>query len=196
MIIGLTGGIASGKTTVSDFLKAKGFLVLDADKIAKDISEQEEIKKEIVLNFGKEILDSSLNIDRKKLKKIVFEDKKKLEKLNKIIHPRVYNFFEKIRKEKKIEGLEKIIVFDVPLLFESGIDKLCDKILLICTGRELKIKRIIKRDNIEDSLAQKIIDSQLSDEEKIKKADIVIENNGSIDELYKKIERFCESLWK
>lgn len=194
MIIGLTGGIASGKTTVSAFLKAKGFLVLDADKIAKDISEQEEIKKEIVLNFGKEVLDSSLNIDRKKLKKIVFEDKKKLEKLNKIIHPRVYNFFEKIRKEKKIEGLEKIIVFDVPLLFESGIDKLCDKTLLICTGRELKIKRIIKRDNIDEILAQKIIDSQMSDEEKTKKADIVIENNGSIDELYEKIERFCESL--
>lgn len=194
MIIGLTGGIASGKTTVSAFLKAKGFLVLDADKIAKDISEQEEIKKEIVLNFGKEILDSNLNIDRKKLKKLIFEDKKKIERLNRIIHPRVYNFFEKVRKDKIKENSEEILIFDVPLLFESGIDELCDKTLLICTSRELKIKRITKRDNIDEILAQKIIDSQMSDEEKTKKADIVIENNGSIDELYEKIERFCESL--
>lgn len=194
MIIGLTGGIASGKTTVSNFLKAKNFLVLDADKIAKEISEQEAIKREIVISFGEKILDSNSNIDRKKLKKIIFEDKKELVKLNNIIHPEVYNFFEKIAKEKRLENSEKIIIFDVPLLFESGIDKLCDKILLIWTSREKRIKRIMKRDNIKSSLAEKIIDSQMSDEEKIKKADIVIENNGSIDELYKKIERFCENL--
>lgn len=194
MIIGLTGGIASGKTTVSNFLKAKGFLILDADKIAKEISEREEIKKEIVISFGEKILDNNSNIDRKKLKKIIFEDKKKLEELNSIIHPEVYKFFEKISKEKKLENLEKIIIFDVPLLFESGIDKLCDKILLIWTSRDKRIERIMKRDSIESSLAQKIIDSQMSDEEKIKKADIVIENNGSIDELYRKIERFCENL--
>lgn len=194
MIIGLTGGIASGKTTVSSFLKAKNFLVLDADKIAKEISEQEAIKREIVISFGEKILDSNSNIDRKKLKKIIFEDKKELAKLNSIIHPEVYKFFEKTAKEKRLENSEKIIIFDVPLLFESGIDKLCDKILLIWTNRERRIKRIMERDNIESSLAEKIIDSQMSDKEKIKKADIIIENNGSIDELYKKIERFCENL--
>lgn len=191
MIIGLTGGIASGKTTVSSFLKAKGFLIFDADKIAKEILEQEEIKKEIVFNFDEEILDNNLEIDRKKLKNIIFKDKKKLEKLNGIIHPRVYKFFEKISKGQK---LEELVIFDVPLLFESGIDKLCDKTLLIWASRDIRIERIMKRDNIEYSLAQKIIDSQMSDEEKMKRADVVIENNGSIDELNEKVERFCENL--
>lgn len=192
MIIGLTGGIASGKTTVSNFFKEKGFLVFDADKIAKDISEQKEVTEEIILHFGKEILDENLKIDRKKLKNIIFKDKKKLETLNKIIHPKVYSFYKDIKKNKKL----KKVVFDVPLLFESGIDKLCDRVLLVVANREIKIDRIMKRDNISQELAEKIIDSQMSDEEKIKKADIVIENNEDIEKLLRKIERFCEFLWK
>lgn len=192
MIIGLTGGIASGKTTVSNFFKEKGFLVFDADKIAKDISEQKEVVEEIILHFGKEILDENLKIDRKKLKNIIFKDKKKLETLNKIIHPKVYSFYKDIKKNKKL----KKVVFDVPLLFESGIDKLCDRVLLVVANREIKIDRIMKRDNISQELAEKIIDSQMSDEEKIKKADIVIENNEDIEKLLRKIERFCEFLWK
>lgn len=190
MIIGLTGGIASGKTTVSNFFKEKGFLVFDADKIAKDISEQKEVVEEIILHFGKEILDENLKIDRKKLKNIIFKDKKKLETLNKIIHPKVYSFYEDIKKDKNL----KKVVFDVPLLFESGIDKLCDRVLLVVANREIKIDRIMKRDNISQELAEKIIDSQMSDEEKIKKADIVIENNEDIEKLLIKIERFCEFL--
>lgn len=192
MIIGLTGGIASGKTTVSNFFKEKGFLVFDADKIAKDISEQKEVVEEIILHFGKEILDENLKIDRKKLKNIIFKDKKKLETLNKIIHPKVYSFYEDIKKDKNL----KKVVFDVPLLFESGIDKLCDRVLLVVANREIKIDRIMKRDNISQELAEKIIDSQMPDEEKIKKADIVIENNEDIEKLLRKIERFCEFLWK
>ena len=193
MIIGLTGGIASGKTTVSNFLKSKGYLVFDADNIAREISELEEIRDEIVLNFGKEMLDENFKINRKKLKSLIFQDRKKIQKLNEIIHPRVYKFYEKIRYSSDLK--EKNIFFDVPLLFESGIDKFCDKTLLILANRETKIERIMKRDNIEKDLAEKIIDSQMTDEEKIKKADIVIENNSSIDDLIRKMERFCENLW-
>ena len=192
MIIGLTGGIASGKTTVSNFLKSKGYLVFDADNIAREISELEEIRDEIVLNFGKEMLDENFKINRKKLKSLIFQDRKKIQKLNEIIHPRVYKFYEKIRYSSDLK--EKNIFFDVPLLFESGIDKFCDKTLLILANRETKIERIMKRDNIEKDLAEKIIDSQMTDEEKIKKADIVIENNSSIDDLIRKMERFCENL--
>lgn len=192
MIIGLTGGIASGKSTVSKYLVEKGFKVYDADKIAKDISEKKSVQEEIILTFGNKILDKNGNIDRKKLKEIVFENKEKLEKLNGIIHPKVINFYKEL-KEKKTD---KVIIFDVPLLFESGIDKFCDKILVVISDYEIQLNRIIERDKINRELAEKIIRSQLSNEERIKKADVVIENNSNLEDLFKKVERFCETIWR
>ena len=192
MIIGLTGGIASGKSTVSKYLVEKGFKVYDADKIAKDISEKKSVQEEIILTFGNKILDKNGNIDRKKLKEIVFENKEKLEKLNGIIHPKVINFYKEL-KEKKTD---KVIIFDVPLLFESGIDKFCDKILVVISDYEIQLNRIIERDKINRELAEKIIKSQLSNEERIKKADVVIENNSSLEDLFEKVERFCETIWR
>ena len=190
MIIGLTGGIASGKSTVSKYLAEKGFKVYDADKIAKDISEKKSVQEEIILTFGNKILDENRNIDRKKLKEIVFENKEKLKQLNAIIHPKVIDFYRKL-KEK---NTDETIIFDVPLLFESGIDKFCDKILVVISDYDVQLNRIVERDNIDKELASKIIKSQISNEERIKKADIVIENNTSLEELYEKVERFCEKI--
>ena len=192
MIIGLTGGIASGKSTVSKYLAEKDFKVYDADKIAKDISEKKSVQEEIILTFGNKILDKNGNIDRKKLKEIVFENKEKLKRLNAIIHPKVIDFYKEL-KEKKTD---KVIIFDVPLLFESGIDKFCDKILVVISDYEIQLNRIIERDKINRELAEKIIKSQLSNEERIKKADVVIENNSNLEDLFKKVERFCETIWR
>ena len=192
MIIGLTGGIASGKSTVSKYLAEKGFNIYDADKIAKDISEKKSVQEEIISTFGNKILDKNGNIDRKKLKEIVFENKEKLEKLNDIIHPKVINFY----KELKEKNTDEVIIFDVPLLFESGIDKFCNKILVIISDYEVQLNRIVERDKINRELAEKIIKSQLSNEERIKKADVVIENNSNLEDLFKKVERFCETIWR
>ena len=192
MIIGLTGGIASGKSTVSKYLAEKGFKVYDADKIAKDISEKKLVQEEIIATFGDKILEENRNIDRKKLKEIVFEDKEKLKQLNAIIHPKVIDFYKKL-KEK---NTDEIIIFDVPLLFESGIEKFCDKILVVISDYEIQLNRIVERDKIDRELASKIIKSQLSNKERIKKADVVIENNSSLEDLFEKIERFCEEIWK
>ena len=192
MIIGLTGGIASGKSTVSKYLAEKGFKVYDADKIAKDITEKKSVQEEIITTFGDKILDENGNVDRKKLKEIVFEDKEKLKQLNAIIHPKVIDFYKKL-KEK---NTDEIIIFDVPLLFESGIDKFCDKILVVISDYEIQINRIVERDKIDRELASKIIKSQLSNEERIKKADVVIDNNSSLEDLFEKVERFCERIWK
>ena len=192
MIIGLTGGIASGKSTVSKYLAEKGFNIYDADKIAKDISEKKSVQEEIILTFGNKILDENRNIDRKKLKEIVFENKDKLEKLNGIIHPKVIDFY----KELKEKNTDEVIIFDVPLLFESGIDKFCDKILVIISDYKIQLNRIVERDKIDRELAEKIIKSQLSNEERIKKADVVIENNSSLEDLFEKVERFCETIWR
>jgi len=176
MIVGLTGGIASGKSTVSKYLAEKGFKVYDADKIAKDISEKKLVQKEIILNFGDKILTEDGKVDRKKLKEIV--------------HPKVIDFY----RELKEKNIDKTIIFDVPLLFESGIDKFCDKILVVISDYDVQLNRIVERDNIDKELASKIIKSQISNEERIKKADIVIENNTSLEELYEKVERFCEKI--
>ena len=190
MIIGLTGGIASGKSTVSKYLAEKGFKVYDADRIAKNISEKKSVQEEIILTFGNEILDENGNVDRKKLKEIVFENKEKLKQLNAIIHPKVIDFY----KELKEQNTDKIIIFDVPLLFESGIDKLCDKILVVISDYEIQLNRIVERDKIDRELASKIVKAQLSNEERIKKADVVIENNSSLEDLFEKVERFCEEI--
>ena len=192
MIIGLTGGIASGKSTVSEYLAEKGYKVYDADKIAKNISEKKSVQEEIILNFGNKILDENGNVDRKRLKAIVFENKDKLNKLNGIIHPKVIDFYRNL-KEK---NTDEILIFDVPLLFESGIDKFCDKILVVISDYEIQLNRIVERDKIDRDLASKIIKSQISNEERIKKADMIIENNSSLEELLKKVERFCETIWK
>ena len=192
MIIGLTGGIASGKSTVSKYLAEKGFKVYDADKIAKDISEKKSVQEEIILTFGDKILEENRNIDRKKLKEIVFKNKEKLKQLNAIIHPKVIDFY----KELKEQNPDEIIIFDVPLLFESGIDKFCDRILVVISDYEIQLNRIVERDKIDRELASKIIKSQLSNKERIKKADVVIENNSSLEDLFEKVERFCETIWR
>lgn len=191
MILGLTGGIASGKSTLSNIFRELGIKIVDADKIAKDISEREDVLLEIKNIFGNGVFDKNGVLDRKKLKNKVFSDKSKLKKLNDIVHPKVWNEFKKI-KEKTAKN--DIIIFDVPLLFESGMDKMCDKVLLIYINKELQIKRMLERDGIDRELALKIINSQMSLEEKISKSHLKIENSGTIEDLRIKAKKIYEEL--
>ena len=185
MIVGLTGGIASGKSTVSNILKKFDIYIADADKIAKDLGNREDVIKEIQEKISKDILDDKNNIDRAKLKNIVFSDKTKLKVLNSIFHPKIK---EELKKIKLNSSKNDIIIFDVPLLFETDIYKMCDKNILVYVDEEIQIQRLILRDKITRELAKKIIDSQMSLEEKKLKSDILIENNGTISELEEKIE--------
>lgn len=185
MIVGLTGGIASGKSTVSNILKSFGIYIADADKIAKDLGNSEDVIKEIQEKISQDILDDKNNIDRVKLKNIVFSDKSKLEVLNSIFHPKIK---DELKKIKLNSSKNDIIIFDVPLLFETDIYKMCDKNILVYVDEEIQIERLILRDKITRELAKKIIDSQMSLEEKKLKSDILIENNGTIVELEEKVE--------
>lgn len=191
MILGLTGGIASGKSTLSNIFRELGIKIADADKIAKEISEREDVLLEIKNIFGNGVFDENGILDRKKLKEEVFSDKSKLKKLNDIVHPKVWNEFKKI-KEKTAKN--DIIIFDVPLLFESGMDKMCDKVLLIYINRELQIKRMFERDGIDRELALKIINSQMSLEEKMSKSHLKIENSGTVEDLRIKAKKIYEEL--
>ncbi|MCS5422881.1 MULTISPECIES: dephospho-CoA kinase [Psychrilyobacter] len=192
MILGLTGGIASGKSTVSKRLKELGSYIIDADKISREVSDSLKVLKKLEQNFGPEIIDNG-HLDRQKLREIVFENKEKRELLNEIMHPVIVKkIIEEIEKNREKE----LIILDIPLLYETGLEYLCDKVLVVCTDEEIQIERVKVRDGIEWKLAKKIIDAQMPLRKKINKADIYIENNGNLEELLKKVELIYREITK
>jgi dephospho-CoA kinase len=187
MIIGLTGGIATGKSTAAEYLKKKGAKIIDADQISHKITQKGEKGWMLVVNeFGKNILREDGEFDREKLGEIVFSDTAKRKKLEALLHPLI--IYE--MKEEAHEYLEsgQIVVFMAPLLYETGLNRFCDQVWVISASKEAQIKRLEKRNNFDQDDALKRIDSQLSIEEKKKKADVVIENNSTIKKLKEKLD--------
>lgn len=185
MILGLTGGIACGKTTISNMFKKFGIEVVDADVVAREVLELPEVLKEIRETYGDIIFEKD-RLDRKRMRDIIFSSKDNIKKLNLIVHPKVIKIFQE--EYNKNKSKEEIVVFDIPLLFEVGLEKFCNKILVVYVGEEIQIERIMRRDGSSRELAKKIIDAQMNLAEKIKLADFTIENSGTIDELEKKIK--------
>ncbi len=193
MILGLTGGIGSGKSTVSKIFLSMGIKVFDADLIAKDILETEQVKEEIKEKLGKEFINLKSNsVDKELLKKEVFNNSKKLNILNGIVHPRVVDIY--IKKYLEFKDKKEIVIFDVPLLFEVNLERYCDKVIVVDIDLKVQIERIKNRDNIDVALINKIIAAQMSREERNIKADILIENNGSLEELKQKIEKIIKDI--
>ena len=191
MILGLTGNIASGKSTVSNYFIKLGITVIDADLISKKVSKDKDIVDKLITSFGELILLENKELNRKKLREIVFQSPEKIKLLNSIMHPKIIEYFEKMKKEDLNDSL---IIFDIPLLFELKLEYLCDRILLVYSSEEIQIDRIIKRDNSTYEIAKKIIGSQKKVETKILKADYIIENSGTIEELKIKFEDFYKNL--
>ncbi|MCL2566389.1 MAG: dephospho-CoA kinase [Defluviitaleaceae bacterium] len=188
MIIGVTGNIGSGKTTVSNILKKHGAYVINADKIAKNVLLIGGAGyNETVELFGRGILQENGEIDRAKLANIVFSDKAKLEALNGTTHKYVLNQIDEeiacICKEKS----HKIICLDVPLLFESGLDKICDITWVVDAPEEVKLKRVMERDGLDYDAAKARLKSQTPPYILKEKCDTVIVNAKSYDELEKEI---------
>ncbi|MDH6458144.1 dephospho-CoA kinase [Fusobacterium sp. PH5-7] len=180
MIVGLTGGIASGKSTVSRFFKELGLEILDADELVREVSQKKDTIDKIAEVFGRDILDGEGKIIREKLREKAFENRELLKKLNEIIHPQVIEIFVKKKDETPKES---IVIFDIPLLYEAEMENLCDKIIVVYVERELQTKRVMERDNNSRELAEKIIEAQMALEEKAKIADIVINNNSTLEDL-------------
>lgn len=182
MIIGLTGGIASGKSTVSNLIKTAGIPVIDADVIAREVVEKGEAAYErIVATFGTEIVTPDGSLDRKKLGTLVFNDEKKRQLLNEIVHPAVRKrMLEKVEHHKE-EGFETIVL-DIPLLFESKLTNMVEKIIVVYVDYELQKERLKQRDQFTEAEALVRIAAQMPLKEKLHLADEVIHNHGSIDE--------------
>ena len=190
-VIGLTGGIASGKSTVTALLKEKGAVIIDADKIAREIMSKGEPAWFEVLNyFGDEILNNDRSdIDRKKLAHIVFSDKAKLEVLNNITHPKIIEEIKRQVEEYKKAG-KKIIVIDAALLIETGLDKIADEVWVVAANEDIQLQRLMAREkDITKDEALKRIKSQMPLAEKLKFADRVIDNNSSIEETKKQVDK-------
>lgn len=191
MIVGLTGGIASGKSTVSNLFRKCGIEIVDADKVAKEVSEKKESIEKISNIFGKDILDSDGKIIREKLREKAFKNRELLQELNKIIHPQVMEYF---KRKKEENSKDEILIFDIPLLYEAKMEYLCDKIIVVGVDTQKQIRRVVARDGSSEELAKKIIFNQMPLDEKIKKADIVIMNDGTLDELEEKVMKIYREL--
>lgn len=191
MIVGLTGGIASGKSTVSNLFRKYGIEIVDADKVAKEVSEKKESIEKISNIFGKDILDSDGKIVREKLREKAFKNRELLQELNKIIHPQVMEYF---KRKKEENSKDEILIFDIPLLYETKMEYLCDKIIVVGVDVQKQIRRVVARDGSSEELAKKIIFNQMPLDEKIKKADIVIMNDRTLDELEAKVMKIYREL--
>lgn len=179
-IIGLTGGIASGKSTVATFFKDAGIPVIETDQIAKTVlTPGSAAYDQVVQHFGESILLSEGIINRKALGERIFKNESDREILNQIVHPEVRTITQSKVDVLKKEG-HALIVIDVPLLFEAGFDQDVDSTLVISVPKAIQLERLMARDGIEKSYALKKINAQLSLKEKRKRADVVIDNRGSI----------------
>jgi len=190
---GLTGGIASGKSTVADMFVARGAHLIDFDKLAHKAQEQgRPAWKEIIKHFGKGILRDDQSIDRNKLAQIVFAHPEQLSALNKIVHPRVFEDWHASLEEIKRKKKSAIVLSDVPLLFEAKLQDLFDLTILVLISPEEQIYRLMARNIISRGEAKIRLANQMPIEDKIKLADIVIDNKGSIAETEKKVAE----VWK
>ncbi|MBW7957375.1 MAG: dephospho-CoA kinase [Deltaproteobacteria bacterium] len=191
MIIGLTGGIATGKSLVSAEFKRLGARVIDADEIAREVVEPgKPAYGEIIEEFGSSVLNSDGTIDRKALAERVFSDKEALSKLNKITHPRIR---ERIREEIAGAGEDELVVLDVALLIEGPLKDEVDRIVVVYADEEKQIERLEKRNGASREDALRRLASQMPVREKLKFADYVIDNNGEVGEtLSKARELFVE----
>ncbi|WP_285526474.1 dephospho-CoA kinase [Bacillus altitudinis] len=188
LVIGLTGGIASGKSTVSQMIKEKGIRVVDADVIAKEaVSKGSAALHQIVQTFGEEVLLPNGELNRQQLGAIIFSDEEKRKKLNAIVHPEV----RKEMLEQRDEGVssnETFVVLDIPLLFESKLEGLVDRIIVVYTTPELQLSRLMNRNDLSEEEALNRIHSQQPLEEKCQKADRVIENTKDLAFIRKQLE--------
>lgn len=189
MRVAITGSIACGKSTVTSYLLEKKYKVIDADKIAHDILDEEEVKIVLKKEFSDKIFTSD-KVDRKKLGSIVFSDKEELKKLDSVMHPIIRKKIE----EEYAKITDDIVFLDIALLYEVGFTDLVDRVIVVHTDYYTQLERLMARNNFSKEEADRRITSQMFSAEKIKLADYVINNSGSIEQTYNQLESILKIL--
>lgn len=179
IVVGLTGQTGAGKTLVSQMLKDRGFTVIDADVVARQVVKKgEECLLELVLEFGAAILDESGSLNRRKLGSMVFADKEKRKRLNQITFPHIQRAIQTELAHMRDKGVP-VVFLDAPTLFESGSDSYCDKVISVVADRDVRLERIVERDGISEDDAVNRINSQHDDDYYRSKSDFTIENSST-----------------
>ena len=202
IIVGITGGIACGKTTVSELLAEKGAIPINADEIGHQLLKADSpVIGELVDAFGQEILEESGDVSRKKLGAIVFNDKSARERLNAILHPLIIQRSRALARQLVMENPSCVVLLDAPLLIEAGAYNSVDLIVVVTASPETQLQRILERSQVQNrplskTEAQARIDAQMPVKEKVKYADVVIENEGALDELNKQVDALWDKFQK
>lgn len=193
-IIGLTGGIASGKSTASAYIEEKGYPVLDADKYArKATAKSGPSYKGIIQAFGEDVVSEDGEIDRSRLGAIIFKDPGQRKVLNKLVHPEVRRMMNEDR-DRLVQ--DNHVFLDIPLLFENGLDDQCDITLTVYVDESIQKTRLMERNGLTEAEADSRISSQMPLAEKRDKSDFVLDNSGSRANLYEQIEQFLSEIEK
>jgi dephospho-CoA kinase len=192
-VIGLTGGIGSGKSTVSQFLAELGAVILDADKVGHEAFKPDtQVWREVVAAFGRQILTPSGEIDRGKLGDIVFGSPESLSRLNQIMHPRMYDMIKAQIEEYRQRGVG-VVVLEAPLLLDANWASLVDEVWVTVASESTVLRRLKERAGLSEQQSLARIRSQLSSEERIKRADVVIDTDCSLDELRARVKELWEA---
>lgn len=191
MNIGLTGGIASGKSSVSEFLVSLGAILIDADQIAREVMlPGHPVLAAVAKQFGQGVLLEDGTLNRKKLGEFVFNHPEQLQALNEITHPAIRQEMRERRLKYEEQYPERLIVSDIPLLYESGLEDGYEQIMLVYVPRAVQLERLMKRDGMDKEQAIRRLEAQMDIEEKKQKADIIIDNSGDFEETKKQILAF------
>ena len=191
--VGLTGSIGCGKSSLSNILKKHDIPIIDADIKGREIYENKELLRDIEKSFGSSVINKDGTLNRKNLGKIVFNDDYKLEKLNSLTHPVIQNMIkDDLNKYEKFG--KKIAVVDAALLIEAGFMNMLDTLVVVTCSEEVQLQRVVLRDNCSEEDAMGRIKSQMPQDEKVKYAEFVVDNSGTIEHLEKEAEKLINSL--
>ena len=191
LLVGLTGNIGSGKSTVARMLSERGATVIDADVLARRAVELgTPAYDRIVSRWGRSVLSPDGHLDRAALRRVVFADHAQLEELNEIVHPEVERLRERLVEQARARG-ERVVICDIPLLLEKGMADLFDRIILVDAPRPVRLERLLQDRGLQTTEAMEMIAAQMPAELKRARADFIIENNGTLTQL----ERRVQDLW-
>jgi dephospho-CoA kinase len=195
ILVGLTGGVATGKSTVAKMFKRCGAVVIDADQLARDVVKPgKPAWRAIVTLFGRTVLNPDRSLDRQALGSIVFRNPKKRRQLERIIHPRVAREQQRLVRRIAKGKPHAVVIYEVPLLFEAGVDKRVNKIIVVTADRETQIARLKKRNGLSRTEALRRISSQMPLAKKIQQADHVLNGTLPRPSLRKQVGQLCKSL--
>ena len=193
--IGLTGGIGSGKSSVSKLFQEWGTYIFDADSVAKEVLEENQTaQNEIISEFGTDILNKKNEIEKAKLARIAFQDENSQLRLNTIIHPYIFSEIDKEFDKILQDGNHELFCVDAALIYESGADTHMDYVIVVISNLKLRIERVMKRGGMTREELLKRIDLQWTDDEKVSMADFVIHNNGSEEDLRQECKEVYEKI--